>query len=98
MPSRLPPRLPYPPQGPFPPGALFFTPIPGTTIPSDSRCATPDFAFGLYGPPCRDDGRADGPLVFRAPPSTRAAPHTPGEPVARAPPDPGATDMAFAVT
>ncbi len=33
--------------------------------PSDSRCAALDFAFGLYEPPCRDDGCADGSLVFR---------------------------------
>ena len=33
--------------------------------------------------PCPDKGRADGPLVFRTCPCTRAAPHTPPEPPAR---------------
>jgi len=77
---------------------LFATPIPGTTAPSDSRCATLDFAVGLYETSCPDKGRADGPLVFRAPPSTRAAPHTPEEPDALSAPELGATDVAFAVT
>ena len=39
-----------------------------TTIPSDSRCAALAFALGLYEPRCRDDGCADGPLVFRSSP------------------------------
>ena len=39
-----------PPQGPFPPAALFVAAIVGTTIPSDSRCAALAFAFGLYEP------------------------------------------------
>ena len=68
MPSRLPPPPTRPPQGPFPPAALFFAPIAGTTAPSDSRCAALAFAFGLYEPPCRDDGDADGPPVFRTSP------------------------------
>ena len=55
-------------------------PSSGTTIPSDSRCAALDFAFGLYEPPCPDDGCADGSLVFRTSPCTRAAPPTPPGP------------------
>ena len=39
-----------------------------TTAPSDSRCATLDFAFGLYERPCPDVGRADGSLLFRTEP------------------------------
>jgi hypothetical protein len=68
MPSLLPPSPTRPPQGPLPPGALFFTPIDSTTAPSDSRCAALAFTFGLYEPPCRDDGHADGPPVFRTSP------------------------------
>ena len=85
MPSRLPPPPTRPPQGPFPPAALFVTAIAGTTIPSDSRCAALAFAFGLYGPPRRDHGRADGSLLFRTAPCTRAAPPTPPGPPALAP-------------
>src|SRR3954466_407382 len=91
IPSRLPAPSTRPPQGPFPPAALFCTafvrearaPLSGTTIPSDSRCAAADFAFGLYGAVCPDVGRADGPLVFRTAPCTRAAPPTPPEPSTR---------------
>ena len=36
-----------------------------------------DFAIGLYAPRCPDLGRADGSLVFRPAPCTRAAPPTP---------------------
>jgi len=67
----------------------------GTTIPSDSRCAARDFAFGLYAPPRPDVGCADGPLVFRAVPCTRAAPRTPSRSRARS--GAGARDVAFAV-
>src|ERR1700731_4597394 len=87
IPSRLPAPTTPPPQGPFPPATLFAVAISGTTIPSDSRCARPDFAFGLYGRACRDDGCADGPLVFRALPCTRAAPPPPpGPPAGSGPP------------
>jgi len=74
---------------------LFAVAITGTTIPSDSRCARPDFAFGLYGRACRDGGRADGPLVFRVSPCTRAAPRTPPGPPAGSGTPTG--DVAFAV-
>ena len=57
-------------------GALFCTAfvrsacasLVGTTDPSDFRCASIDLAFGLYDATCRDDGCADGSLVFRASP------------------------------
>jgi hypothetical protein len=68
----------------------------GTTIPSDSRCAVLDFAFGLYELPCRDRDCADGSLVFRASPGTRAAPHTPPESITGF--GTPVTDVAFAVT
>jgi len=56
---------------------------------SDVRCAALDFALGLYEPPCRDGGGADGDsLVFRDDPCTRAASHTPPRPCG----------VAFAVT
>ena len=98
IPSRLPASPTRPPQGPFPPAAFFVTAINGTAVPSDSRCAAPDFAFGLYGSPCLDLGHADGSPVFRASPCTRAAPSTPPGPAARHPPDLGTADVAFAVT
>ena len=85
------------PQGPFPPVALFVAAILGTTTPSDFRCAALDFAFGLYEPPCRDNGRADGSLVFRTSPSTRAAPHTPPRSRTHAPVL-APPNVAFAVT
>jgi hypothetical protein len=44
---------------------------------------TLDFALGLYERACPDKGRADGPLVFRSCPCTRAAPHTPPQSPAR---------------
>jgi len=74
---------------------LFVATIAGTTIPSDSRCAALDFVFDLYETPCPDTGCADGSLVFRAPPCTRAAPHTPPGPAVRF----GSltADLAFAV-
>src|SRR5258708_1662835 len=96
MPSPLPPAEAPPPQGSFPPAAFFFTAILGTTSPSDSRCAPPAFALGLYGRSLPDVGCADGPLVFRTAPSARAAPHTP--PRLGAYPDFPALCMAFAVT
>src|SRR5262245_16060781 len=96
MPSRLPPPSARLPQGPFPPVALFVATIDGTTVPSDSRCAALDFAFGLYEAPCRDDGNADGSLVFRAEPCTRAAPHTPAGSSAHSAGN-GAVDVAFVV-
>ena len=67
-----------------------------TTIPSDSRCAVLAFALGLYDSPCHDNGRADGSLVFRSSPETRATPLTPPEQKA----DLGApaSRVAFAVT
>ncbi len=63
--------------------AFFVATICGTTTPSDSRCARLDFAFGLYEARCPDGGGADGPLVFRSSPCTRAAPPTPPRPAAR---------------
>ncbi len=104
IPLRLPAPPTRPPQGPFPPAAFFFTTfvrsarakLSSTTVPSDSRCAAHDFAFGLYVPPCPDEGCADGSLVFRASPCTRAASHTPSEPTARF--GSCAADFAFAVT
>src|SRR6185369_506228 len=95
MPSPLPPVEAPPPQGSFPPAAFFFTAISGTTAPSDSRCAPPAFALGLYGRSLPDVGCADGPLVFRTLPSARAAPHTP--PRLGAYPDFPALCVAFAV-
>src|SRR4051794_23707173 len=86
-----------PPQGPFPPVALFVATIRGTTAPSDTRCAARDFAMGLYAPRCPDPGCADGPLVFRPSPCTRAAPHPPPRPATRLTPDCGVTDVAFTV-
>ncbi len=97
MPSRVLALTPCPPQGPFPPAAFCFTAIRSTMAPSDSRCAAPAFTFGLCGPRCPDSGCADGPLVFRPTPCPRAAPPTPPRPPARAPPDRGAEDVAFAV-
>src|SRR5229473_2604508 len=98
MPSRLPPPPTLPPQGPFPPAALFVATITGTTVPSDSRCTALAFAFGLYESPCRDHGRTDGSLLFRSNPCSRAAPHTPEGPAALSAPVPCVADMAFAVT
>src|SRR6266496_6868479 len=98
MPSRLPPSPARPPQGPFPPTAMFVAAITGTTVSSDSRCTAPDFTFGLYGPPCRDHGRADGSLLFRPDPCSRAAPHTPEGPAALSLRVLCAADMAFAMT
>src|SRR6266853_2335242 len=88
IPSCLPAPPARPPQGPFPPAALFVTTfvpagrpaVCSTSIPSDSRCTALDFAFGLYEPPCPDTGCADGSLVFHTSPDTRAAPPTPPEP------------------
>jgi hypothetical protein len=97
IPSRLPAPATQPPQGPFPPTALFVAVIDGTTIPSDSRSTRPDFAFGLYGRARRDDGRRDGPLVFRTSPCPRAAPRTPPGPDAGSGTRP-APNVAFAVT
>lgn len=104
IPSRLPASLARPPQGPFPPAALFFTAfvsvlratVFSTTIPSDSRCAALNFAFGLYEPLFPDEGCADGSLVFRPSPDTHAAPSTPPESTIGF----GApmVDVAFAVT
>ncbi len=76
--------------------ALFCTSIAGTTIPSDFRCAALDFALGLYEAPRRDDGGADGSLVFRDDPCTRAAPRTPPRPTSRLLSRAGG--VAFAVT
>ncbi len=46
--------------------------------PRTPRCAAADFAFGLYGAPCPDEGRADGSPVFRTSPCSRAAPYPAG--------------------
>src|SRR5262245_8710859 len=98
MPSRVLARPTLPPQGPFAPRALFVARLDTTTVPSDSRCATLDFASGLYEPRCPDPGCADGPLVFRSSPCPRAALHTPPRPPTRASPGWDAGGMAFAVT
>ena len=47
---------------------------------------------------CPDSGRADGPLVFRSSPCTRAAPPTPPRPATRDLRTEARADMAFAVT
>jgi len=52
-------------------------------------------ALGLFLPPRPDVGCADGSLVFRTSPSTRAAPSTPRGSDARS--ESGAIDVAFAV-
>ena len=104
IPSRLPAPSARSPQGPFPPAALFVTAfvspdrseVFSTTIPSDSRCTVLDFAIGLYEPLRPDSGSADGPLVFRTPPDTRAAPSTPPEPTSSF--GTPKVVMAFAVT
>src|SRR5690606_17697151 len=84
------------PQGPFPPTAfccaVFVAGAISTMVPSDFRCAVLDFVVDLYEAPCRDGGDADGSLVFRADPCTRAASHTPPRPSANA------VGIAFAVT
>src|ERR1700754_1334493 len=98
MPSRVLARSTLPPQGPFAPRALFVTRLVTTMVPSDTRCARLAFADGLYESLGRDDGRADGPLVFRSAPCPRAAPPTPPSSAARTPPDRSTADMAFAVT
>ena len=97
MPSRVLAPTPCPPQGSFPPAALCCAALLGTMTPSDSRCAAPAFTFGLCETRRPEPGCADGPLVFRPPPCPRAAPPTPPRPPARAPPDRGAGDVAFAV-
>src|SRR5258708_19847858 len=86
MPSRVLALPTLPPQGPFAPPALFVAGLVTTVVPSDSRCAALAFAVGLYEPRCRDNGCADGPLVFRSSPCTRAAPPTPPSPPVRTPP------------
>ena len=96
MPSRLPPLPTRPPQGPFPLPALCCTGLIGTTIPSDSRCAVADFTLGLYDAPCPDEGNADGSLLFRNEPSTRATARTPGRSAERS--GSGSTGVAFAAT
>src|SRR5688500_18292282 len=97
MPSRVLAPSTCPPHGPFAPRALFVARLDASTIPSDARCAALVFTVGLYEPRCRDDGCADGPLVFRSSPCTRAAPHTPPRPPASSP-DADTADMAFAAT
>src|SRR5215475_11882693 len=88
------------PQGPFPSAALFCTAFVagagGTMVPSDFRCAVFDFVLDLYEAPGRDGGSADGSLVFRSDPCTRAATHTPPRPPARF--WPRVVGVAFAVT
>ena len=63
-------------------------------VPSDFRCAVLDFVVDLYEAPCRDGGCADGSLVFRGDPCTRAATRTPLEAFEAEPFD----GVAFAVT
>src|SRR5712691_6293553 len=98
MPSRVLALPTLPTQGPFAPPALFVAGLLTTSVPSDARCAALAFAVGLYEPRCRDDGRADGPLVFRSAPCTRAAPFTPPRPTACTSPDWSAVGIAFAAT
>lgn len=64
-------------QPPFPPTAFCGAVLVGTMTPSDFRCAMIPLALGLLASPCHDDGCADGSLVFRDDPCTRAAPRTP---------------------
>lgn len=104
MPLPLPASSTWPPQGPFPPAALFCTAfvstacdaLVGTTAPSDSRWAGIGFGTALSGSPRRDDGGADGSLAFRPRPCTRAAPRTPPTDDARS--ESGPSPEAFAVT
>src|SRR5688572_28835651 len=97
--AAIPLRVPAPttrsPQGSLPPAAFFVAAIDGTMIPSDSRCTAADFVFDLYGSPSPDEGHADGSLVFRTPPCTRAALPTPPESTTRF--GTSAVDVAFAV-
>lgn len=84
--------------GTFAPVALLVAAIVTTTVPSDSRCAALAFAFGLYEPPVPDLGCADGSLLLRLEPCTRAAPSTPEIPDTRLCQEPGASNVAFAPT
>jgi len=65
-------------------------------VPSDFRCAVLAFVLDLYEAPGRDGGCADGSLVFRGDPCTRAATRTPPRPPARWRSRSGG--IAFAVT
>jgi len=76
---------------------LYFTPIDGTTTPSDSRCPPLAFTIRLYERSLPDVGWADGSLLFRTRPCARAVPHTPEGP-GELTPDRGSPDVAFAVT
>jgi len=64
--------------------------------PSDFRCALAPLALGLLVPASRDCGGADGSLVFRDDPCTRAAPRTPPRSTAHS--GPRTIDVAFAAT
>jgi len=65
-------------------------------VPSDFRCAVFDFVLDLYEAPGRDGGCADGSLVFRDDPCTRAATPTPPRPPDRW--GSRSVGVAFAVT
>jgi hypothetical protein len=97
MPLRVLARPTLPPQGPFAPPALFVADLNTTTVPSDSRCAALVFAVGLYESRRPDTGCADGLLVFRSTPCTRAASSTPPRPTVCSPPDWNTIGVAFAV-
>jgi len=92
-------------QRPFAPGAFFCAPIFTTTTSSACRSAacifparetSERFTSGLFACACGDDRCADGSLVFRVSPCTRAASNTPPRSNARS--DASAFDVAFAVT
>jgi hypothetical protein len=68
----------------------YYDPI-GLPLPSK------DFHHRLISLVFARQGQADGPLLFRTRLCARAASRTPRRP-ARLAPDPGLTDMAFAVT
>ncbi len=81
IPSRLPAPTTRPPQGPFPPdGVVRRAPSPVLRSPRTPAAQRPISPSAYTGPPCRDDGGADGSLVFRTSPCTRAAPRTPPGP------------------
>jgi hypothetical protein len=59
------------------------------------RCPPADFTIGLYRGSLPDAGQADGSLLFRTRPCTRAAFRTPRRP-SRLTPEQGPPGMAFA--
>src|SRR5438045_960884 len=86
-----------PPQGPFPPAALFVAAIRGTTTPSDARCRALTFTIGLYE--ARDPDDDPGSRASRVPLlSVHACCALYPAETCRESPDSRAADMAFAVT